>query len=102
MLTHDRGHAEFWDYLIGLGAARLRAAGIPMIPLTAEYEEYPRGRVVYDRRQALFVAYADRRVQSAAFRTRVVAEFELEGRRIVWKMDSHYDRSRGIPSRQGG
>ncbi len=98
MLTHDRGHAQFWDHLSRLGAARLRGAGIPLIPLSAEYDEYPRGRVVYDKRRAQFIVYADRRLRSAGFRHSVEHMFGLDHQRVSWLSDAHYARSRAIPA----
>jgi hypothetical protein len=49
-LTHSRSHIDQW--------AEFQRHAIA--PRDAEYEEWPRGRVVYDARQKRFTLYADR------------------------------------------
>ena len=67
MLTIDAGHLEYWTQLAKRGASALRAAGLPTAPVWSEYDEWPRGRVLYDREARQFVIRADRRLHRPAF-----------------------------------
>ena len=49
-LTHPTGHIDYW--------ARLQQTGA--VPAEVEYEEPPRGRVVYDGRERCFHLLADK------------------------------------------
>jgi len=62
MLTVEAGHFEIWFALAQRGTQRLRAAGIPTAPVWSEYEEWPRGRVLYDCAARRFVMRADRQL----------------------------------------
>ena len=62
MLTVDEGHFEFWSGLACRGPRLLRAAGIPTAPVWSEYEEWPRGRVLYDHPARCLVIPADRQL----------------------------------------
>ncbi len=46
---HEGDHVHYWDKLLRDGAV-----------LNSEYDEYPRGRVVFDTKIAQFTIYADR------------------------------------------
>ncbi|MBR2266745.1 hypothetical protein [Sphingobium sp.] len=96
MLTYDGGHSDFWDGLATYGAASLRAAGWPTTPATDDYDTYPRGRIVYDRRQAAFIIYADRQLHDPAFRAAIEAAFDLQGQATRMATDLHYARSRAV------
>jgi len=48
-LTHPTGHIDYWTRLQSTGA----------VPAEVEYEELPRGRVVFDGREQRFKLYAD-------------------------------------------
>jgi hypothetical protein len=47
MLTMETGHLQHWSRLARRGAAALRTAGEPTAPVWSEYEEWPRGRVIF-------------------------------------------------------
>jgi hypothetical protein len=49
-LTHGNSHINFWTEQQGLGT----------VSHDIEYEEYPRGRVVYHKKAQRFALYADR------------------------------------------
>lgn len=49
-LGHSTGHIDYWASLQQTGA----------IPAEVEYEEPPRGRVVYDQREQRYHLYADK------------------------------------------
>jgi len=89
-LTHPTGHAEFWEALGRRGPRALAARGLPKAPAWREYEEFPRGRVVFKVGEARFVIYADRRIQGSEFIERVVSEFSISEGRYSVESDSHY------------
>lgn len=49
-LTHQKGHIDFWTEQQRLGE----------LPKEVEYEEHPRGRVVFNTKTHRFMMYADR------------------------------------------
>jgi hypothetical protein len=62
MLTVEEGHCDYWSELGRRGARALREAGIPTAPLWSEYEEWPRGRVLFNRTTRRFIIRADRQL----------------------------------------
>ena len=89
-LTHPEGHYEQWERWRRLGARQLRLLDYPTVIAATEYEEWPRGRVVYDRPQELFIIYADRRLQTRAFVGNLVAAFGLSEQNWRVMSDDHY------------
>ncbi len=92
-LTHPEGHAEVWEAWQALGPARLARLGLPATIATHEYEEFPRGRVVFHRPERRFIVYADRQLHGPAMTARIRAAFGLpEGTRLA--ADAHYRTTR--------
>ena len=60
-LTVEMGHDKVWERLKALGAASLRARGMPLAPASADYDLHPRGRVVYSPAEEHFFLMLDRR-----------------------------------------
>lgn len=89
-ITHPVGHYDFWDGLSELGAKSLAIRGLPTAPAWHEYEEFPRGRVVYWPKEKRFVIYADRRLQTPAFIGQLVAEFFIPDGSYAVRSDPHY------------
>jgi hypothetical protein len=86
-LTFGPGHYEVWQ--------RWQRARAPITPLTPlirshEYEEWPRGRVVFDRKADRFFLYADRRIQNADLLPALRALFCLPAHRVIVRADAHY------------
>ena len=80
-LTHPRGHIEYWTQLQRRGAA----------PVDVEYEDPPRGRVVYYPREERFMLYADRCILVRKdFLRRIMAEMNLPPSRTKTSTDEHY------------
>lgn len=80
-LTHDRGHLEYWS-------AQQEARAIP---LEVEYEEVPRGRVVYQPKQNHFTFYADRCIlRQTEVVAAIMAQLNLPADRTSFSEDSHY------------
>lgn len=92
-LTHPTGHAEFWDALARLGAAALKARGLPTAPALHEYEEFPRGRIVYWPEDQRFVIYADKRLHHRQLVSQIVAEFGIPTGAYSVQGDPHYRRT---------
>ncbi|MGA8171300.1 MAG: hypothetical protein WB816_10820, partial [Methylocystis sp.] len=66
---------------------------IRAIILEHEYEDWPRGRIVFDRSKDCFVLYADRKLMTADMVARIRERFRLPAETTEVKTDSHY-RSR--------
>jgi hypothetical protein len=92
-LTHSRGHYEVWEAWRRLGTTGLARCGLPDVFRMHEYEEFPRGRVVYDGEHKRFVIYADRRLQTTAFIAEIVGAFHLQTESYIIQSDSHYRSS---------
>jgi hypothetical protein len=89
-LTHPRGHYEAWE--------RWKEQGLP-IPADKsvakalaghEYEDFPRGRIVYEVKTRRFIIYADRKLQGPSTIAAIVHAFNLTNRNFVVRSDSHY------------
>lgn len=89
-LTHATGHYELWEQWRRLGAARLAALGLPAQIASTEYDEWPRGRIVYERPSGRFVLYADSRLQAPDTIAALKTAFGLDGAEAVVESDLHY------------
>jgi hypothetical protein len=97
MLTVDTGHLEYWSRLARRGDRALRAAAIPTAPVWSEYEEWPRGRVLYDCVARRFVIRADQQLHRPGF-IRLVADcFGIEAIGATILLDDHYRSVRHVP-----
>ena len=66
--THPAGHYERWEAWRAFGPGRLIALGYPGCIASTEYDQWPRGRIVYDTTARRFILDRDRRPQKAADR----------------------------------
>jgi hypothetical protein len=90
-LTYPFGHYELWERLRALPFPILKKRGLPVEIRSAEYEHYPRGRVVYEKPSETFVIYADVRLQVPEVVSKIMQAFQLEGQTNVnVRSDSHY------------
>jgi hypothetical protein len=79
-LTHPRGHAAVWEHY--------QASGI--VPKDAEYEEFPRGRVMYNTKTRRYALLADRCIlKDEKLVRRILSELQLP-RTTEKSADSHY------------
>ena len=89
-LTHPRGHYDVWTRWQKLGPTGIAKRGMPEAVAYHEYEDFPRGRIVYQVKTGQFIIYADRRLQ----RTEVVADiaglFDIAPETFVVQSDAHY------------
>ncbi len=92
-ITHPNGHYEFWEGLTQLGASALTNRGLPTAPVWHEYEDFPRGRIVYWPKEKRFVIYADKRLQTKTFIAQLVEEFGIPNDSYAVRSDPHYRHS---------
>ncbi len=92
-LTFASGHLDVWDAWRGLGPHALSRHGLPTAVAWHEYEDFPRGRVVYRPADRTFIIYADRRLHTLALREEIEVTFHLRGLRTTLRSDPHYTRS---------
>jgi hypothetical protein len=57
---------------------------------SSEYEDWPRGRIVFDRSRDLFILYADRKLLAPVTIARIKAQFHLPEERTEVTSDWHY------------
>lgn len=88
-LTHG-AHYEYWRALAALNAGDLRRRGLPLAPLWSEYEEWPRGRVVFHIPSGRFVLYADRKLLAADRIELIRRRFGLVESSFDVRTDAHY------------
>ena len=89
-LTHATGHYDRWQKWQALGAKGLNEGGYPGIIQFTEYDEWPRGRVVYEMPTDRFVIYADRQLQSSEIISALKTMFGLNAAETTVKGDLHY------------
>jgi hypothetical protein len=89
-LTYPRGHHELWEEWRRMLASDLIGNGLPVSIIGHEYEEFPRGRLVYQRPAKRFVIYADRKLFDAAIIARIVEQFALAHEIREVRSDDHY------------
>ena len=94
-LTHSKGHYETWSDWQRLGPAGLARRGLPAAIAWREYEDLPRGRVVFDLADTSFTVYADRQLLEPAMQARILAAFRLPDATTEWRTDPHYRTSGG-------
>jgi hypothetical protein len=90
----------FWCVLDRAGVRHLlveqwQRTGTPTRSLTPvvrghEYEEWPRGRVVFDRKADRYFLYCDRLIRNAGLVPELISLFRLSLDRVTVRGDSHY------------
>jgi len=89
-LTHSGGHYERWQEWQSRGAPWLTKSGFPPEIASTEYDDWPRGRVVYETVPKRFVIYADRRLQTPEIIDHLKNAFGLAAENAIVKSDAHY------------
>jgi hypothetical protein len=89
-LTHPVGHHERWEEWQGLGKTGLSALGCRAIIAITEYEEWPRGSIVYEETMDFFVIYADKRLQNPETIGLVKTAFGLGNADAIVRSDDLY------------
>jgi hypothetical protein len=85
--TYGPGHYETWAHW---RRDRTVEPAMRAIVGAYEYEDWPRGRIVFDRARDLFVLYADRKLMTPAMTARIKAQFHLPAERTEVQSDFHY------------
>jgi hypothetical protein len=73
-LTFGPGHYELWAQW---RRDRTVEPTLRAIVRSYEYEDWPRGRIVFDRSRDLFIIYADRKLMTPATIARIGTQFHL-------------------------
>jgi hypothetical protein len=86
-LTYGPGHYDTWTK-----SRRDRAidANHRAIVCSSEYEDWPRGRIVFDRSKHRFILYADRKLMVAETIIRILEHFGLPVDRTSVEGDFHH------------
>ncbi|TPI65546.1 hypothetical protein FJ420_11760 [Mesorhizobium sp. B3-1-3] len=90
LLTHPGGHFDYWETMKQRGPAWLRGKKLSAQLLQTEYEDWPRGRVVFSPNEACFFVYADARIKTRARIALVRAAFQISDVNLMIREDSHY------------
>jgi hypothetical protein len=95
MLTCPHGHYEVWEKWRERKGSR--PATVASLVAASEYEEWPRGRIVYDLESERFVIYADAQIlRRLPLLTAIHDRFGLPTGRTDAKLDNHYRRARRL------
>jgi hypothetical protein len=86
-LTYGPGHYETWAHW---RRDRTVDPALRTLARSYEYEDWPRGRIVFDRSRDQFILYADSKLLTPAMIALIQAQFHLpeEGTKI--QSDFHY------------
>jgi hypothetical protein len=86
-LTYGPGHYELWAQW-----RRDRTVDLALCAIVRayEYEDWPRGRIVFDRSRDLFILYRDRKLLTPATIARIETKFHLSAHRTEVQSDFHY------------
>jgi hypothetical protein len=87
-------HYECWSKLEAMSPRDRQARLVPEAVRWTEYEEWPRGRVVFHRPSERFVLYADPTLQTPAIIDEITRYFALPADRTDVRSDTHYVVSR--------
>jgi hypothetical protein len=86
-LTYGPGHYETWAQW---RRDRTVEPALRALVRAYEYEDWPRGRIVFDRSRDLFLLYADRKLLTTATIARIATQFHLQEERTKVTTDVHY------------
>jgi hypothetical protein len=89
-LTHPRGHYDVWSKWQKQSVHELSRRSVATAIAHHEYEDFPRGRIVYNIKTASFIVYADRRLQFPDMVIRIASVFGLARGTFIIRSDAHY------------
>jgi hypothetical protein len=93
-LTYGPGHYETW---YRWRRDRTIDPALRTLVGSYEYEDWPRGRIVFDQSRDLFILYADRKLLKPATIARIETRFHLPAECTEVTSDLHY-RSNETPN----
>lgn len=85
-------HYDFWESL----RSQKSPHTLTQVPAWSEYDEWPRGRVIYQTQKEKFVVYADQKLLTKTARLAIAKEFCLPPSNADYYPDSHYKSIRKI------
>jgi len=85
--TFGPGHYDIWS---GWRRSRTLEGKFRAVAVAYEYEDWPRGRVVFDRAQNRFVLYTDRKLMRPDILSRIAARFLIPLAMTIVAADAHY------------
>lgn len=56
----------------------------------SEYQQFPRGRVLYSKPEKTFFIYIDPQLNNLQAKTLIREFFSLQMQKVRWRLDSHY------------
>ena len=86
-LTFAAGHHTIWATWRKI---RDPNAALRALVRTFEYEEWPRGRIVFDQKKKLFTLYADRKLMPLGTIAQIQGRFALPPDKTRVETDFHY------------
>ncbi|GBQ72071.1 hypothetical protein [Acetobacter lovaniensis] len=86
------GHYDFWEKI----RTQKKTLLVSRVPLWSEYEEWPRGRVIFNKNHNQFVVYADRKILTDMGKKEISLVFSLPSGQTVFRRDGHYVSIRQI------
>ena len=89
-LIYENGHYEFWEKLKNAKGANGVDNNAMWVIKNAEYEQFPRGRVAFNKANRKFVIYIDRVLYSKFYLEKIIASFCLTDKNIEVRFDEHY------------
>jgi hypothetical protein len=96
-LTCPHGHYEIWEtWRAGHGNL---PEGVGTVIAMTEYEEWPRGRIVFNRTTKRHVLYADRRILRAGLQPEILTAFAILSSQVDIRTDEHYLSARDLEAK---
>ena len=68
----------------------MAALGLPRLIASTEYDDWPPGRIVYEKPGRRFVIYADRPLQKPEVIDALKTAFALQNSEVMVRSDPHY------------
>ncbi len=95
-LTCPHGHYDLWE---GWRAGPA-PEGLTTIVRDAEYEDWPRGRVVFDFVQHRFIVHGDRQIFEHKLEIRIMEHFGIPAdANVEFSKDGHYQSTKSLRQR---
>lgn len=86
-LTRPHGHYEVWE---GWRTGQQPESTVAAIVRDCEYEDWPRGRVVFHAVRSRFIVYADSQIFRQELQERILERFRIPPERALFSRDEHY------------
>lgn len=83
LLDCSAQHVSSW-------ADAISAAGLSSVLSEIEYDDIPRGRILYDCRRGRHIAYSDSKALSQKARKQVLEWAGIANDKLLWQHDQHY------------